>query len=245
MQRSCPLVSPVLVTMRPDRLHAILAMLARQRFDDAEWIVGLHGFGVPDLAGADRHALGKAAVLEMPAAWPLGRCLNAAVAEARGRFVAKIDDDDIYGRDYLSEAVAHLRSGKGDIVGKAETFVYLEGSGCVMLRLPGSSHARCDYVAGPTLAFARSLADSHPFAEVAVREDNRFLDDCRRAGRVVYATSRRNFLYVRRAGADTHTSKRSDADFQSSGIVLKRGLFGATAARLLALIDADAGSDAR
>jgi hypothetical protein len=240
MSDQAPLVSLILVTMRPVFLPAMRVMLDGQIYRNTERVIVLHGYRAADLDRTQRQALASArAVLELPRDWSLGRCLNAAIAEARGQFIAKIDDDDLYGRAYLQEAVAHLSAGDGDIVGKAESYAYLEGSGVILLRRPGSSFARVNYVYGPTLVFTRELARAVPFRDVTLREDTYFLDDCRSNGKTVYAASRRNFMYLRRTATDSHTSPYPDADFLGSGIVMRRRPR-ATRAELSALIDGDA-----
>src|SRR5262249_22794420 len=138
-----PLMSLILVTMRPSFLPAIRAMLDRQTYVHTELVVALHGHKAMSLLPEQRRALeGGRAVLELAADWSLGRCLNAAIAEAGGTFVTKIDDDDLYGRGYLEETVAHLLAGDGDVVGKSEAFFYLEDSGAILLRRPGLSRKR-------------------------------------------------------------------------------------------------------
>ena len=243
MSRQAPLLSTVLVTMRPAFLPAICAMLEHQTYSHRELIVGLHGQRISDLGDAQRQALaGARTVLEFPRDWSLGRCLNAGIAESHGIFVAKIDDDDLYGRNYLEEAVEHLSAGRGDIVGKAETYIYLEGSGIIVLRRPGASLKTVNYVSGPTLVFPRTIALKHPFRDVTLREDSYFLEDCRLSGTTVYSTSRRHFLHVRRSDRNSHTAPYGDAEFIGSGIVLKN-LPHAAPDQLFALIDGTAATD--
>lgn len=240
MSGQAPLVSLVLVTMRPTFLPGIRAILDRQTYRNTELVVALHGHRAADLEPTQRQALtGARAILELPGDWSLGRCLNAGVAEARGTFVAKIDDDDLYGRHYLQEAIAHLLAGHGDIVGKAESYAYLEESGVIVLRKPGLSLKRVNYVNGATLVLSRKLALKYPFRDVTLREDTYFLDDCRLNGKVVYSTSRRHFMFLRRAAVDSHTWTHADAEFIGSGIVMKRKPR-ASRAELLALIDGGA-----
>lgn len=223
MSPGSPLVSLILVTMRPHLLVDIRAMLDQQTCTNTEIIIALHGHAIRSLTAAQQAALaGARVVMELPGDWSLGRCLNAAVSEARGDFIAKIDDDDLYGPHYLEETVAHLLRGDGAVVGKAEIYVYLEGSGVVLLWRPGLSHKRLKFIAGATLACARSLALRTPFRDVSLGEDSCFLEDCRSAGQIIYATSRRHYMCVRRRDVETHTSILTDGKFFESGIVIRR-----------------------
>ena len=212
-------------------------MLNRQTYAHTELVVALHGHKLVNLLPDERLALeGASAVLEIPADRSLGNCLNSAIEEANGQFVAKVDDDDLYGRNYLAEMVEHLVAGNGDIVGKAEFYVYLQDSGSIVLSSPGLGLKLVKFIRGGTLAFSRSLALQCPFRDVTLGEDVVFLEDCRLSGASVYSTSRRNYMYFRHAATHGHTSQLPDINFIQSGIVLRRNR-PATRPELLALID--------
>lgn len=212
-------------------------MLDRQTYLQRELVVALHGYKTIDLLPKERSALqGARAVLELPGNFSLGRCINLAIAESRGIFIAKVDDDDLYAREYLAEAIKHLLAGDGDIVGKAETFVYLEKSGIILLKKPGAGLKSLKFVQGATLVFSRSWALQCPFRDITLREDTSFLEDSRLRGATIYSSSRKQFMCYRRAAMDTHTSILTDADFIKTGIIL-RSCEHATRADLLALIE--------
>ena len=147
----------------------------------------------------------------------LGFCLNAAISEARGDFVAKLDDDDIYGRGYLSEAVRVLREGRGDVAGKSEHFVYLHQTGQFVLRRAGESHQIRKFVHGATLVFPRDLSRTLPFPDLTRGEDTVFLRSCLEAGVRVYSGSRKNYIYIRRGDGAGHTWTSTDQFFLDGG----------------------------
>ncbi|WP_298126287.1 glycosyltransferase family A protein [Brevundimonas sp.] len=217
-----PMVSLLLVTRRPWLLPAVWTQLERQTYANTELVVVLHGHRMADLGAPEARVLEQASsVLELRPDVSLGHCLNAAIAEARGTFVAKIDDDDLYGSNYLAEAVHHLVAGHGDIVGKAEFYVYLAASGTTLLRHPGASLRSVDCVHGPTLAFSRALGLRYPFRDITLGGGNAFQEDCRLGGQTVYATSRKNFMYLRRAVDKGHTWLNAEAELMQSGLTLR------------------------
>ena len=57
MEAQAPLVSLVLVTMRPPFLPATRAMIDRQTYRQVEVVIGLHGHKVGDLSKEQRRAL--------------------------------------------------------------------------------------------------------------------------------------------------------------------------------------------
>ena len=223
--------------MRPEFLPATRAMIDRQTYRQFEIVIALHGHKVVGLSEEQRRALeGARAVLELPSEWSLGRCLNAAMAEANGEFVAKIDDDDLYGREYVAEMMQHLLAGDGDVVGKAEAFFYFGASGAILLRKPGLSRKRVNFVHGATLAFPRALAREIPFHDVTNLEDTLFLQVCGARGLSVYSSSRRNFMVLRRSEIDTHTWTQPDREICQMGILIKERRH-ATRAELLSMIE--------
>jgi len=223
--------------MRPSYLPKICKILSYQTYAQTELVVVLHGHKATNLSPDERLALENArVVLEISSDRSYSYCFNAAIAAARGTFVAKIDDDDLYGREYLAEAVRHLLVGDGDVVGKAEFYIYLGGSGTVVLRTPGLSCQAVEYVAPGTLVFPRSLALQCPFREPTSRAGAVFVEDCLLRNKTIYATSRRNFMYIRRAKEDSHTWAKPDDALIKGGIVLRQD-WHRTTAELLELIE--------
>lgn len=233
---SAPLISVVIPTCRPGLLADALSMVEAQTYRPLEVIVALHGLrraGLPPAAHEALAAVG-ARVMELPASLPLGSCLDLATAEAAGRFIAKVDDDDLYGPGYLSEAADALLAGRGDVVGKSEMYVYLAQDRELLLWRPGSSNMEQDHLLGGTLTFRRELARSPGFTGPGF-EMPRFLEGCRRAGRRIYATSRRHFVLRRLAGQHQHTWHPDHALFRDEGVSIRKGI-GPAASDLLPLV---------
>ncbi len=182
-----------------------------------------------------RIAAMAAAVLELPAAWSLGACLNAAVHRAGGALLAKMDDDDLYASRYLSEAVASLLARGVEIVGKTEAFLYLTRSRTLLLRFPGSSLMEQAFLHGQSLVFRRELGREPGFRDLSLDEDLRFVDDCRARGARTFATTRRH-LVIRRFVTDHHTWQAPDAELHRDALVLRRAVADDTPAGLLRLI---------
>lgn len=232
-----PLVSLLLVSKRPRFLPVVLGMVARQTYQRYEIVAMLHGYSVDQLDPPTQRALVAAAVVEeAPPDWSLGRCLNAAVSRARGELVAKIDDDDLYGRGYLEESVAAFEQGAGDIVGKCEVYIYLAGSRRIMLRNPGNSRRPESALAGMTLLFPRRLAERPGFRDTSTGEDRLFIEDCMAMGARPYATSRRHVIARRFPPPHGHTWPADEAHVLRAGILLRSGIVDDSPLGLLRLI---------
>lgn len=104
--------------------------VARQSYAHLELVLALHGDGFDEsevknaLAGLNQ----PARVVRVAAGSSLGDALNAAVEASTGELLAKMDDDDLYGKDYISDLVAAKERSGAEIVGKGAETVYLGGS---------------------------------------------------------------------------------------------------------------------
>src|SRR5690625_2723992 len=118
-------------TNRQQQLDHVMDTAIRQRGVKKQLVLLTHGFE------ADKDLLREQAIegglddvvfLTADATLPLGACLNRLADAADGEFVAKIDDDDIYGEHYLADQAYALVYSGADVVGKQAHFVYLEGA---------------------------------------------------------------------------------------------------------------------
>jgi glycosyltransferase involved in cell wall biosynthesis len=221
---SSPLVSIVLVTRRAGFLPYILRLIDRQDHSPREVVLVLHGLERKALPRPTQRLVEAAArtVLELGPDLPLGTCLNEGIAAARGDILAKMDDDDLYGRRYLSEAVQAMRTHAVPVVGKVEHFVYRVPQRELMLWGPGAAWLEQDFLTGPSLVFEAHLGRTPGFRPVGLAEERYFAEDCRRKGHRLLATSRRN-LVVRRFSPEHHTWQPSEQVIAARGIVLRRG----------------------
>jgi spore maturation protein CgeB len=219
-----PQVTVLAVTRRPARLAELISTVGAQLGVDVELVVVMHGFDDSDRCRtlADQAGIWDVVALHADAAVPLGDCLNRAVAAASGRFVAKMDDDDLYGANYLLDQVHALEYADADVVGKQAHYLWVESVGATVLRYADREHRFTDFVAGPTIVARRSVASGIPFPRIAQGEDTGFLDAVVRSGGRIYSADRFNFVQQRFTNGD-HTWGVSDlevlanADLQTFG----------------------------
>lgn len=136
-----------------------------------------------------------------PAAKSLGFCLNVTMAATDARFVAKFDDDDRYGPNYLADALrAHSYAGAG-IVGKHTTYARIEDSDDTILRFPAHEFIYTATLAGPSLVIDRERAGGLWFRDISLGEDRAIITDCNKRGIATFAADRFNLLYRRTSGS--------------------------------------------
>ena len=151
--------------------------------------------------------------------------MNRLVEAASGHLVAKMDDDDLYGAQYLSDQAFALAYSGADVVGKQAHYLRLKGPDATLLRFREREHRYTDFVMGPTIVARRDLAATTGFPAVARGEDTGFLRAAVDAGARIYSADRFNFLQVRRPVADGHTWAMSEAELLASGDVVAFGDF--------------------
>jgi len=192
-------VTIVCVTNRPAELARLAANVATQRHPHRRLIIVLNNDAFD--VGAVEARLGDVAddvrILRRPEHETLGACLNAALDAVATRFVAKFDDDDHYGPDFLGDLLLAHRYADAAVVGKHSHYAYLAAADRTVLRAPGREFEYTSHVAGGTLVVDLARAEGIRFPDRSVGEDGAFLAACEQRGEAVFAADRFNYLQVR------------------------------------------------
>jgi spore maturation protein CgeB len=211
-------VSAVVPTNRPGQLDNVLEFAGRQSHEGLQLVLVQHGFSVDAAeltAKAKDQGLDDVVVLTADGSLSLGACMNLGVDAADGDLIAKMDDDNVYGRHYLRDLVRAFDYTDAEVVGKWAHLVYLEGSGATVLRFPHAEHRYTNLVQGGTLVVRRDTAVAVRFADLPRRVDTTFLDAVRARGGTVYSADRFNFVSIRRADPSSHTWTISEREILS------------------------------
>jgi len=215
-------VSAIVSTNRPHQMRHILRTFASQQECDKQLLLLAHGFE-PEWeelkAEASDLGIDELVTLEADAALTLGECLNKLVATADGDVITKMDDDDLYGPNYLSDQLHALMYSGADLVGKQAHYMHLRGSGATLLRFPEREHRFTDFVMGPTLMGHRDVMRSHPFEARNRGEDTHFLSDLSASQCSVFSSDRFNFAQIRADKNSEHTWAVAEAEILASGTV--------------------------
>ena len=185
-----PSVSVLLSTMRPWQLEHVFQTVGSQRDVDAELVLLTHGFAAENETIrrlGEQYGVSSVTLLTATKDVTLGECLNRCVAAAAGEILTKMDDDDFYAPDYLSDQLYALDYSAADIVGKQAHYMYLADRNATLLRFPEWEHRYTRTVMGPTIMGSADVFRRAPFAAVRSGEDSGFLRDVVAAGGAVYA----------------------------------------------------------
>lgn len=205
-------VSAVVPTNRVHELDNVFANLGRQAHRDVELILVLHGLSVPDAkARAVDAGIENVQVIEADSALTLGACMNLGVDAAGGQFIAKMDDDNFYGKHYLTDLVAAFDYTDAGITGKWAHYVWLRSTGAVLLRTPKAEHRYERLVQGGSIVLRADVARELRFGDHLPRGvDTDILNRAKAAGIKTYSADRFNYVSVR--GADRHAHTWTIAD---------------------------------
>jgi spore maturation protein CgeB len=217
-----PTVSVIVPTIRPQQIEHILSTVGSQHAVDVELILATHGFEIDpeDFATlATRHGVNDFKVLALGKELTLGDCLNRAVAAATRDFITKMDDDDLYGDNYLADQVAAIRFSGATIVGKQAHYMYLADSNATLLRFAEREHRFTNMVMGPTMLGYAETFKSTPFESRSRGEDTQFLKDVLANGGSIYSSDRFNFTQMRGNDGEAHTWNVSDAELTATGSI--------------------------
>ncbi|MEU8384472.1 glycosyltransferase [Streptosporangium sp. NPDC048865] len=201
-----PTVSVLLVTRRPDMVGFALEQLSRQRGAEFEVILTLHGVPAthPGVAGALASFERPVTVVEADGSTVFGTVLNQAAARASGSFLLKMDDDDWYGPDFVSDLLlAHSYSG-AQVVGMVPEFVYLASIGVTVHREQITEQIT-NFIAGGTIFSERSAFRAvGGFRPMPGTIDAQFQHAVQAAGGQIYRTQGLGYI-LRRGNVANHT----------------------------------------
>lgn len=141
----------------------------------------------------------------------LGECLNFGVSISRYDYISKMDDDDFYGSNYLTDLMNTLNSSDSKVTGKNPIFVYFEENNSLYF------FRSSKIVAGATFLFKKDIFKNVRFRNVSIGEDYYFLNDCIRYGIKVQPSDKYNYVYIRHANLQDHTFKITSEDFLEEG----------------------------
>jgi hypothetical protein len=212
-------VSAVVPTNRPHQIGNILQNIARQACADTELVLVLHGLQVSRTEVAARaydEGIVNLQIIEAGSDLTLGACLNLGLDAADGAYVAKMDDDNFYGRHYLTDLVHAFDYTDAGIVGKWAHYVWLRATGAVILRYFAAEHSYERRVQGGSILLTTDLARRLRFADLPRAVDSDLLDRAIVDGVRIYSADRFNFVSVRGTDRHAHTWTVADSTFMTA-----------------------------
>lgn len=214
-------ISIIASTNKPKYMNNIFKNYQRQDYNNKELIIILNN-NIMDIKlwrkEAEKHENVK--VFQVDEKKDLSDCINFGVSQSSADLIAKFDDDDYYGPNYLNEAIEAITSTKASVVGKSKYYAYFEDIKKTGLRKSGAENKYTNYIHGPTLVMKRSIIKKYKFKNMSHGADQHFLKDCLKNGIKIYSTSKKNFVYIRHLSLENHTWKIDNTKFMKGFTLL-------------------------
>lgn len=156
-------------------------------------------------------------ILQTPAEMSLGECLNKGVEMAKYDFIAKMDDDDYYGLEYLKEAYEAVVGTNSDVVGKSTFYIYFKQYQELRLYNPNhenhwilnndqNCYKSSYFLSGASVMFRKEIFKKVSFPAVNQGEDSAFQRLCFENKLKMYSLSKDHYVYIRYDTPQHHTS---------------------------------------
>lgn len=225
-----PLASVVLPTKRPNRIRSCLEKFHSQNYPNKELVIVVNTDRA-DMSEVQRlvDEFPDVHVFQMHQEKNIGTCLNFGVAQTKGKYWFKMDDDDLYGPNYLLDMIHLAEAADFDILGKPPAFIYLEDKDKIFLRdkaiqsqyIIGSFNSL--HLCGATLGGNRDrfpgFSESHRACV-----DTSFVEDSKAMDRILLFGDVWNFIAFRSADKKTHTWRHDDQGIIKNSIPFCKGL---------------------
>jgi hypothetical protein len=197
-----PSVSVVLATKRPEMLAFALRQVRKQRGVELQLVLAPHGF-TPDADVLRELGPERLVVRPHDESTLFGDVLADAVAAADGDLVLKMDDDDWYGPDFVTDLLLARSYSGAELVGTPSEMHYLVPKD-VTVRRGHQAELYAHFVAGGTMLVDRGLLRSvGSFRSVRKYVDAQLLHAVGQAGAAVYRTHGLGYLLRRNASGHT------------------------------------------
>jgi glycosyltransferase involved in cell wall biosynthesis len=212
-------VSIITCTIREQFMDNVFKNYERQQWDEKELIIILNKDEL-DLNKWQREAekYPNVRVFQLHEGATLGDCLNFGILKANYDYIAKFDDDDCYGPNYLSNSMKVFENDEVFILGKSSYYVYFTNKKALML-IQNKENSFDESVSGATLIFRKEVYNKVQFQKRTRAEDYFFIEDCKKNGYKIFATSKDDFVVIRHE-SENHTWKITDEDFLTWGEVI-------------------------
>ncbi|MCP8970122.1 glycosyltransferase [Ectobacillus ponti] len=217
------MVSVITCTIRDEMIENVFSNYANQLWEEKELIIILNNDTMNMETWIEKSAdYDNVSIFRLPEMDTLGDCLNYGIEKARYDIVAKFDDDDYYSPYYLTEAMDAFKKYNPQLVGKGSSYMYFEEENLLVIRKIGNENKLgSSTVKGGTLVFKKSLYPGIQFPSIKGNgTDTGFLKECKKQGVKMYASSRYNYVYIRRGNPESHTFKKETDFFKKKSQVI-------------------------
>ncbi|MGJ0848673.1 glycosyltransferase [Tissierella praeacuta] len=217
-----PGVSVIICSNRPYKINAVFDNFLRQNYNTKELIIILNNNNMILDEYIDKAKEFKnIKIFQLDEALSLGDCFKFALEEATFDYIAKFDDDDYYGTDYLKQAMETFNQINCDVVGKASYYIYFNKSKTLALYGEQKQNMFINRVADSSLIFKRQALEKVQIP--TIKRAGTFANiqtQLRKLGIKIYSTDKYNYLVNRYDNSEhQHTWKITDHEYLSYNLI--------------------------
>lgn len=213
------MVSIITCTIREENINNVFKNYKQQSWKDKELIIILNKDSMDInkwIKKAKKYRNVQIYQLHETAA--LGDCLNFGIMKSNYDIIAKFDDDDYYGPDYIKSSMDAFKNKDISIIGKSSLYIYFKNKKA-LIHVAGNENSITDTVAGATLMFRKDVFQQVQFEKVNRAEDYFFIKQCKEKGFNVYSTDRFHFAVIRH-DSEKHTWKIAENELMEWGDII-------------------------
>ncbi|MDR7870053.1 MAG: glycosyltransferase family A protein [Tissierellaceae bacterium] len=193
-------ISVITPTIREENMNNIIDNFERQNYKRKELIIILNYYS-PNIKKWELKIseYDNISIYVLNPKYSLGECLNYAISKSNFDFIAKFDDDDYYGANYLDESIFQFKNNNAHIIGKSSIYLYFKDEKVLRLLNKSKENKFVNRVCGSTLFFRKDIINKIKFQDINLSEDRLFCEDAINHGFKIYSTSNQNYIYIRSA----------------------------------------------
>jgi|GEM_PF-4514558 len=197
------MISVICCTMREEFIDNVFENYLKQRLPEKELIIILNQSAM-DLKRWEEKAkpYPDISVHQLPESTTLGECLNYGIHLCKHHIIAKLDDDDYYGPNYLENQLRMMKRMNADVVCKRTVYMFFENKKKIGLHLANKEKntfvKRAGGVKGSTLVIKKYVWEDINFRHVNIGEDFEFIKRCLWNGYNIYVTDENDYVCLRR-----------------------------------------------
>ncbi len=208
------LVSIITPTKKPSYLVNIFSNYRKQTYQNKELIIILNNNTLNyEKWVSYSQQFSNVRIYQLDETATLGECLNYGISQSQGAYVAKFDDDDYYGPNYLRDAGAHFLVSQAAIICKAVYFVFFERLQQVYYDNRSAAFAYVSWGAGGTQVIKKEVFAGIGYPQVDCGEDQLFLSECYQKGLKLYSGDPFNYGYLRHVNEQDQTWQIKDQSY--------------------------------
>lgn len=206
-------ISIITPTRKKDCMDQLINNYHRQKYENKELIIVINNDEMNEKMFEKYMNEDKSIqVYQLPARLHLAECLNLAITKAQFDYIARFDDDDYYGEEYLKEINYNFQTKTCDIINKGSFYTYFKEIKTLLKRGIGKENRYGSEGGGATTCFRKEIFNHIKYVNID-RCDSILMKACREQGYVLYSTTPYNFMAVRSIDTTIHTYPRPYEDF--------------------------------